>query len=109
MDRSNISEAKFVTHPDLVDLDVGMRWHGVLKLSNRGNQYAVNAISLRLDGLPAVDMDHLLKQTAQQDIPEGDLRLTGFHQPIGIGASFGLIEKFVLRKCWGVDHPHGNG
>ena len=109
MDRSNISEAKFVTHPDLVDLDVGMRWHGVLKFSNRGNQYTVNAISLRLDGLPTVDMDHLLKQTAQQDIPECDLRLTGFYQPIGIGASFGFIEKFVLRKCWGVDHPHGNG
>ena len=86
-----------------------MRWHGVLQFSNRGNQHAIDATSFGFDGFPAVDMDHLLKQTAQQDIPEGDLRLTGFHQPIGIGAPLSLIEKLMLRKRRGVDHPHGDG
>ena len=108
VDRRYIDQSEFVAHPDLVDLHIGMSRDGVLELRNCRDQYAVDIGAAALHSFPVLNVHHFVEQASEQNIPELDLSLPGFDQPVGLCAAFGLVKKLVLGESGGIDHAYSD-
>ena len=82
MDGRDVYQPELVAHPDLINLDVGMRRDGVLQLGDGRYQHAVDVSTAGLYCLPVADMHDLIEHAGKKNVPEFDLRLAGFHQPV---------------------------
>ena len=107
VNRVNGNQAKPVLHPDLIDLDVGVQRNGVLQVFDVGDDDGVDVLLDSVQGVMAIDMNNTREHTPKQGVPEFNLSIASFYQPVGLLSAGGFIVNFVVGKAFGIDNAEG--